>query len=90
MAHDADNLSIGHSVAIARRQCHADAGAHIDAVTVDLIRSADCVDDALAQGLGLGAVAHLGLDDGEFIATEPRDQITVPHAAQQPLADLLQ
>src|SRR5207244_1518810 len=76
--------------AIARRQRYADAGADVDGMAVDLERCADGLDDAHGKRFRLARIAHAGLDDRELVAAEPRHQVAVAHAAEQPLAHLLE
>ena len=78
------NRSVGIG-AVLRRQRNADAGADIDLVAVDIERLGDNLDDAVGQRAGGFALTGLAaLDDGEFVAAEPRQHVGFPQQRLEP------
>ena len=76
--------------AVARGQRNADARADRDAMSHDIVRGAQDLDDAMGQQRGLFRARHLALHDGEFIAARPRHGVALAHAVAQALGDRAQ
>ena len=70
-------------VAMLRRQGDSYAGIGSNLVTLAIIGCANGVIDTGNEVHRLGRVLYQGLDDCEFIASQARDEIAVPHALTQ-------
>ncbi len=67
-------------VGVLRRERDADRGADDDLASVDIVRLGDGRKDAVGQDGDLIVLVHVGnLDDGEFVAAEPGDDIEFSH-----------
>jgi hypothetical protein len=64
-------------------QCDADAGVRADLVAQTIARQPHCVKYAVDERADRFAVGRAGLDDGEFVAAQPGNQIAVPDAVLQ-------
>nr|WP_239002945.1 hypothetical protein [Rhodovastum atsumiense] len=60
---------------IRRREADADAGADDDLVALQLERRAERLDHPAGQAGSVLRLVHVGLDDGELVATEPRQRV---------------
>ena len=61
-----------------------------DGVAEDVVGLRDVAEHAARQSLALIDLAGAGLNDGELVAAEPRQEVRLAHAAAQPLGDRLQ
>ena len=55
-----------------------------------VVFGAECIDDAFGDASGRGRVVQAGHDDGEFVAAEPRQHLTVVEDAAGAAGDRLQ
>ena len=78
-------ISRSRSGSCRRRQCIADAGADHDFVPVDRIGLGNGTDDPAGQHLRLSRIRHVGLDDDEFVAPDPRREIVTPQQSREPV-----
>ena len=77
--------------AVLRRQCDTDTGADADIVLADRERLGDERDDPGGERLGgVGLLGIVELDDGEFVAAEPRQHVGFAERVLDPLGHLLE
>src|SRR5438132_650413 len=76
--------------AVLRRQRNADAGVGRELVAKAMIGPADRFVDTRHEGQHVGGRFDPGLDDGEFVAAEPRNQIARLEAGADAARDRLQ
>ena len=82
---------IGVGGVLLRRERDADRGADDDLASVDVVGLGDRRKDTVGQDGRLVALVHVGdLDDREFVAAEPGDDVEVAHEPAQTFADRLQ
>ena len=65
----------------------ANAGADHHLLVTDVVALVHQLDDALRQRAGFGRLAHLSLQNREFVATHARDHIIGSDKTAQPLGD---
>ncbi len=78
------------SIAVARADGNADAGADHRLLAVDVIGLADPCDDLLRERGRVSGIRDRSLDDDEFVAAHPGDGVGLAHQCAQAIGDDLE